>query len=688
MAEQDNLIISPENKIKINATMQKMFDDGASDAVIKEVRSRMLKAYGVPATPQQKAVKEYEKSLEPELAADAKRPLGPGKGGGFVNAVRGTAADFFPNTYESVMSQDDIKRNAGALLADITSPGRVVASLPSFIKQEAKNTARGWSNILRADEHFVPVGESSLDVLSRGMRDTEGTHPVGKVVRSSALGGALLAAIPTFGTSIPATIGTIGLSALAGASMEQNKNYIKHKYIDPVQFTKDIAYGVAGGGLGAGAGKLIGMGANKATKVGASFLAGRRANKLVEAIKPSEKEIAAGVNKATLKKLNITDDNAEAALQRANKIYDDNVTNMNKIVEAEFKTPRHQEYLKYQVAKGKPSEYDPAYSMKPIIDKQRKAMTPGFKQEQKLALDDIQGRIKELTKGRKLKATDIENAKDIINKVSSKHPEAEGLFKGVTQELDDKFVKSYSKVITPDKRKLIKESYDIVQQVRPIKNALENTVQRGSKVEEMVPVMKTLDKLLSKGNLTREFVSSLVLPSAGVSSAAIVGDDVATALAPKIMNSTRKTILKDKYGTFAKKGPNISELDNLYKRFETDPETITKFRNNMYQGKVPPNITDKQADVIEQIIGRKFNVIERNGKPIRDITMTTNEEKLVYDLLLGKQLTKESAKTYKILGTMGNIAGQTAIADSGLTKAGRGIKGAAKTTLLSLSNMK
>lgn len=472
---------------------------------------------------------------EPEISADG-QSIVPKKP--YVDPA-------FPRASAVMADKSDKTGNLDVLNAyksdALSLPGRILASTPEM-----------WS------------GKKGR-TFAESMRDIEGTHPVGKVFRNPATGAAVLASIPTFGTSIPALAGSIGVSSLAGATEQQLENINQGKDVSGKQFATETSFGILGGGLGVGGGKLLGAGLRAGGNKVGKFFSNRAVDKIWNEIKPTGKSVASGFKRDVLAENKIIGTPSEA-LKKTQAIIDENSKNIKQILNppgVEGRTPS-------TIFKPKT---EPTVDITDIVSKLSisNKITKGFSKEQKSALDDVIQRVSEIDPSGNVKLTDISEVKKIISElrndfVNPPASQADKILGILYKEVDDAFIKAANK--SGIDGAAIKASNKKISELIPIESTIRNKINQG--IEEKIPGLfgKIAGGAVSGKNLAREFVANTLFPATtGVSTTMNVIGTIADYVSPSLASKLSKI----KNVNITKTTPSKREINNI----------ISKYRNQL-----------------------------------------------------------------------------------------------------------
>lgn len=595
------------------------------------------------------------------------------------NAVTPSETSFRTKVYEGIKNLPETIASLPEKVGDLDIPGRFKetgeyltdAYFPRT-QERLKLNKKGAGNILAAGLDLATIPGRSFaslselpypDKVQKSMQDTKGTRLAGQILRDPMTSAAVLAAIPTGGASfwpqfakegvkeIPKAIaksraGSIVAQSAAGATAHQLANVEEDKGVSAKQTAEDFSFGLGGGLLGEGAGKVITAGINK---ISSKITPGRiksAVNNIYDELNPSPSTSESGVSKEVLTKHEIIGDLKDAGI-KSNNIIKRN----SEIRDAAIKSTEHM--AKKIMGPG----YKPTVNINKLVDDISFSddMTPGFVDEQFKALKDIVRRTEEISPDGNISLSDIPKVKHIIAKMRkfSKQPSSQSYddvdkILGIAyKRLDDEFIKkvgddvlrSSNKItsMTPEEMMLfrsklqsnadaVKEANTNMHELIPVKDAIDKKIATGYYDKKPGLVKKAWKTATSMGNIGIEF---LLDTTPGIPTAVRLGLLGKGELSPSIANTLIK--LRD-----TKAGEKI----------------IQKYmKNKTFMDKVYDDPSSKEFKSLPLYV-QKYISVKQGTSPNSRLSTLQREER---DLLI--KLRKAAEKPPNKLQTFGTITG-------------------------------
>ena len=436
----------------------------------------------------------------------------------------------------------------------LSLPGRALASVPAAFSGKS-----GSSN--------------SMGSVVEGMKDTKGETLTGSIVRSPATAAAMLAAIPTFGTSLSGIIpaaSSIALESAVGATEQQLENLNEKKPIRPGSLATDFSLGLLGGTFGEVGGKVITAAGKRVSSKLANRYISNSADKLIEKVKPTGKDVVKGFKKKVLVDNEIFG-SADEALKKTQDIIDENITTIGEIVDFGKQSSRG-----IKSTRKNPVKAEPKVDVLKVIDNMSTPdkMTKGYLKEQKSALDDLVNRISEIDPNGQVKISDIPTVKRIIAESRrTAGNEADEILSKTYKALDDEFIDVVNKNISGKVGDQVTNKADVIiaankklSELIPVENTLLNKIKLSDAGKPKGFISETLDMLISPKNAVMEFTGTK-LGAPGVASALQTGYKGVKQAMPfvgkKALKNVKAMELVKKFTEYSAQNPGVDPTKSL-----------------------------------------------------------------------------------------------------------------------------
>ena len=478
----------------------------------------------------------------------------------------------------------------------LSLPGRALASVPAAFSGKS-----GSSN--------------SMGSVVEGMKDTKGETLTGSIVRSPATAAAMLASIPTFGTSLGGIIpaaSSIALESAVGATEQQLENLNDKKPIRPGSLATDFSLGLLGGTFGEVGGKVITAAGKRVSSKLANRYISNSADKLIEKVKPTGKDVVKGFKKKVLADNEIFG-SVDEALKKTQDIIDENITTIGEIVDFGKQSSRG-----IKSTRRNPVKAEPKVDVLKVIDNMStpNKMTKGYLKEQKSALDNLLNRISEIDPNGQVKISDIPTVKRIIAESRrTAGNEADEILSKTYKALDDEFIDVVNKNISGKVGDQVTNKADVIiaankklSELIPVENTLLNKIKLSNAEKPKGFISETLDMLISPKNAVMEFTGTK-LGAPGVASALQTGYKGVKQAMPfvgkKALKNVKAMELVKKFTEYSAQNPGVNPTKSLMRGL------VMKFTDADY--KIAMDFINAQKLAKEALKGNKFQTFGTVG---------------------------------------------------------------------------